>query len=201
MRCPSHNAGIIQRHIIAFRSIPDHMLWRVEPPLPRSKKGVENGRFVASGQGGGPSRIAADGGRLGAGPRRGRHHQDSLSGTMAISETTLKDTILMMIDDINKKGASWSRRWRRLWSTRRRTSRCSQRRLATDRERSRRGRVWLLDFGLAQVGAAGVRGAESPAVLHGPVRGRVKIAQHIIHRRRAQSASDPGGRIPDECKF
>jgi urea transport system substrate-binding protein len=28
----------------------------------------------------------------------------SLSGTMAISETTLKDTILMMVDDANKKG-------------------------------------------------------------------------------------------------
>src|SRR5271169_5897325 len=28
----------------------------------------------------------------------------SLSGTMAISETTLKDTILMMVDDINKRG-------------------------------------------------------------------------------------------------
>ena len=28
----------------------------------------------------------------------------SLSGTMAISETTLKDTVLMMIDDQNKKG-------------------------------------------------------------------------------------------------
>ncbi|MEZ7879749.1 MAG: urea ABC transporter substrate-binding protein [Rhodospirillales bacterium] len=28
----------------------------------------------------------------------------SLSGTMAISETTLKDTVLMMIDDVNKKG-------------------------------------------------------------------------------------------------
>src|SRR5213595_3624964 len=28
----------------------------------------------------------------------------SLSGTMAISETTLKDTVLMMVDDVNKKG-------------------------------------------------------------------------------------------------
>ena len=28
----------------------------------------------------------------------------SLSGTMAISETTLKDTMLMLIDDLNKKG-------------------------------------------------------------------------------------------------
>ena len=28
----------------------------------------------------------------------------SLSGTMAISETTLKDTILMLVDDLNKDG-------------------------------------------------------------------------------------------------
>ena len=28
----------------------------------------------------------------------------SLSGTMAISETTLKDTVLMLIEDQNKKG-------------------------------------------------------------------------------------------------
>src|ERR1051326_8636676 len=28
----------------------------------------------------------------------------SLSGTMAISESTLKDTVLMMVDDLNKKG-------------------------------------------------------------------------------------------------
>src|SRR3979411_2661283 len=28
----------------------------------------------------------------------------SLTGTMAISETTLKDTVLMMVDDINAKG-------------------------------------------------------------------------------------------------
>ncbi len=39
----------------------------------------------------------------------GRRHgdfgdADSLSGTMAISETTLKDTVLMMVDDVNKRG-------------------------------------------------------------------------------------------------
>src|ERR1700743_858652 len=28
----------------------------------------------------------------------------SLSGTMAISETTLKDTVLMLVDDLNKHG-------------------------------------------------------------------------------------------------
>jgi urea transport system substrate-binding protein len=34
----------------------------------------------------------------------------SLSGTMAISETTLKDTIRMMVDDINKKGGLLGRK-------------------------------------------------------------------------------------------
>ena len=32
----------------------------------------------------------------------------SLSGTMAISETTLKDTVLMMIEKQNKKGTKFS---------------------------------------------------------------------------------------------
>jgi len=50
---------------------------------------------------------------------------------MAISETTLKDTVLMMVDDINK--------------------------------RQGRGGVRLLDLGVAQIGPAGVRGAERPA--------------------------------------
>src|SRR5262245_10616555 len=34
----------------------------------------------------------------------------SLSGTMAISETTLKDTVLMMVDDVNKKGGLLGRK-------------------------------------------------------------------------------------------
>jgi len=34
----------------------------------------------------------------------------SLSGTMAISETTLKDTVLMMVDEINKKGGLLGRK-------------------------------------------------------------------------------------------
>lgn len=37
----------------------------------------------------------------------GVHH--SLSGTMAISETTLKDSILMMIDQLNKDGGEAKR--------------------------------------------------------------------------------------------
>jgi len=34
----------------------------------------------------------------------------SLSGTMAISETTLKDTVLMMVDDLNKRGGLLGRK-------------------------------------------------------------------------------------------
>lgn len=56
--------------------------------------------------------MAAAGAMLGAVAAGGAQAQDtikvgvlhSLSGTMAISETTLKDTVLMMVDDINKKG-------------------------------------------------------------------------------------------------
>ncbi|MCG8597067.1 MAG: transporter substrate-binding protein, partial [Kiloniellales bacterium] len=34
----------------------------------------------------------------------------SLSGTMAISETTLKDTVLMMVEDINRSGGLLGRK-------------------------------------------------------------------------------------------
>jgi urea transport system substrate-binding protein len=58
-------------------------------------------------------RVIASAGALVALASQGAHAADdtikvgvlhSLSGTMAISETTLKDTVLMMVDDINKKG-------------------------------------------------------------------------------------------------
>lgn len=37
----------------------------------------------------------------------------SLSGTMAISETTLKDTVLMLIEEQNKRAVYWARSWKR----------------------------------------------------------------------------------------
>ena len=66
----------------------------------------------------------------------------SLSGTMAISETTLKDTMLMLIEEQNKKREGESIR-----------------------------RVWLLDLGFAKIRTTRVRGTEQPAVLPGAVRG------------------------------
>lgn len=49
----------------------------------------------------------------------------SLSGTMAISETTLKDTMLMLIDEQNKKGGLLGKNWSLWWLTLRQTGRCS----------------------------------------------------------------------------
>ncbi len=60
------------------------------------------------------------------------------------------------------------------------------------------GRVRLLDLGVPQVGAAGVRGAQRPAVLSGAVRRRGELAQRVLHRRGAEPAGDPGRRLPDE---
>lgn len=48
----------------------------------------------------------------------------SLSGTMAISETPLKDVALMTIEEINAKGGVLGKNWNRWWSTRRPTGRC-----------------------------------------------------------------------------
>jgi urea transport system substrate-binding protein len=47
----------------------------------------------------------------------------SLSGTMAISETILKDLMLMEVDEINAKGGLLGKKIE-LWSIPRRTGRC-----------------------------------------------------------------------------
>ena len=52
----------------------------------------------------------------------------SLSGTMAISETVLKDTVLMAIDEINAKGGVLGKKLEPSSSTPPRTGRCSPRR-------------------------------------------------------------------------
>lgn len=55
----------------------------------------------------------------------------SLSGTMAISETTLKDAMLMLIDEQNKRAASSARSWSLSWSIRPPTGRCLPKRPAS----------------------------------------------------------------------
>jgi urea transport system substrate-binding protein len=65
-------------------------------------KGLVLGSALAAGLLAGTSAMAADPIKIGV--------LHSLSGTMAISETTLKDTVLMMVDDINKKGGLLGRK-------------------------------------------------------------------------------------------
>jgi hypothetical protein len=100
----------------------------------------------------------------------------SLSGTMAISETTLKDVMLMLIEEQNKKGGILGKKLEAVvvdpasdWPLF-----AEKARELIEKER-RRSRVRLLDVRFAQVRSAGLRRAQQPAVLSGPVRGRGKL--------------------------
>ena len=124
----------------------------------------------------------------------------SLSGTMAISETSLKDVALMTIDDDQRaRAAILGRKLEPVV-----VDPASNWPLFAEKARELldqaqgRGGVRLLDLGLAQVRAAGVRGAQRPALLPGAVRGRGVVVQRLLHRRGAEPAGDPGGRVPDE---
>ena len=94
----------------------------------------------------------------------------SLSGTMAISETTLKDAMLMLIEEQNKKGGVLGKKLEAVV-----VDPASDWPLFAEKARELisseqgRGRIRLLDIGVAQVGAAGFRGTERPAVLPRPV--------------------------------
>ena len=56
----------------------------------------------------------------------------------------------------------------------------------------------LLDLGVAQVGAAGVRGAAT-ACCSTPCNTRARsVEERVLHGRHAEPAGDPGRRVPDE---
>jgi urea transport system substrate-binding protein len=87
----------------------------------------------------------------------------SLSGTMAISETVLKDVTLMAIDEINASGGVLGKKLEAVvvdpasnWPL------FAEKARQADLAGQGRRRVRLLDQRVAQVGAAGVRGAERP---------------------------------------
>ena len=95
----------------------------------------------------------------------------SLSGTMAISETTLKDTVLMLIEEQNKKGGLLGKKLEAVvvdpasnWPL---FAEKAEQLLVKDKVV---GGVRLLDQRVAQVRAAGVREEQRPAVLPGAVR-------------------------------
>ena len=123
----------------------------------------------------------------------------SLSGTMAISETTLKDVMLMLIDEQNKKGGLLGKKLEAVvvdpasnWPLFAEKAR----ELITAEEG--RGGLRLLDVGEPQVGAAGLQGAEQHPVLSRAVRGRGKRTQRLLHRRCAEPAGHSRRRLPDE---
>ena len=86
----------------------------------------------------------------------------SLSGTMAISETTLKDVMLMLIDEQNKKGGLLGKKLEAVvvdpasdWPLF-----AEKARELIEPGQGRRG-LRLLDVGQPQVGAAGLQGART----------------------------------------
>ena len=90
----------------------------------------------------------------------------SLTGTMAISETSLRDAVLMAVDEINAKGGVLGRRIepvvvdpRSNWDLFAEQAR----ELLT--ERASRSGLRVLDVGEQEVGVAGLRVAEWPALL------------------------------------
>ena len=95
----------------------------------------------------------------------------SLSGTMAISETTLKDTVLMLIDEQNKKGGVLGKKLEAVvvdpasnWPL---FAEKAEQLLVKDKVAVVFG-CWTSR--VAQVRAAGVREEQRPAVLSGAVR-------------------------------
>ena len=104
----------------------------------------------------------------------------------------------MMVDDLNKKGGLLGKKVEAVV-----VDPASNWPLFAEKARDLfvqgqgRGSVRLLDLGVAQIGTAGLRGAQRPAVLSRPVRGRGELEERLLYRRRAEPAGDPGGRVPD----
>ena len=61
-----------------------------------------------------------------------------------------------------------------------------------------RGGLRLLDLGLAQIGAAGVRRAQRSALLSARIRGRGRFLQRVLRQLRAGQQSNPRRRISHE---
>jgi urea transport system substrate-binding protein len=90
----------------------------------------------------------------------------SLSGTMAISETILKDVMLMQINELNASGGLLGKKVEPVivdpasnWPL------FAEKGARTPQQGQGRGGLRLLDLGVAEVGAAGVRGAQRAFVL------------------------------------
>ncbi len=125
----------------------------------------------------------------------------SLSGTMAISETTLKDVMLMLIEQQNAKGGLLGKKLEAVvvdpasdWPL---FAEKARELIEVDKVAAVFG-CWTSRQ--PQIRAAGLRGAELYPVLPRPVRGRGEPAQRLLHGRRAEPAGNPGRRLPDGAR-
>ena len=119
----------------------------------------------------------------------------SLTGTMAISETSLRDVCMMAIEEINAKGGVLGKKIEPVvvdpgsnWDlfAEKAKQLLLQDKVAVD--------VRLLDVGQPQVRAAGLRGQQRPALLPGAVRGRRVLARTSstpAPRRTSRSSRPP----------
>ena len=115
----------------------------------------------------------------------------SLTGTMAISETSLRDAVLMAVEEINAAGGVLGKQIEPVvvdpasdWPT------FAEKAKRTDQHGQGGGHVRLLDLGQPQVGAAGLRGIQPIAVLPRPVRRRRAVDERVLHRRGPEPAVD-----------
>ena len=122
----------------------------------------------------------------------------SLSGTMAISEVSLRDVCMMAFEEINAKGGVMGKKIEpvivdpglELGPVRGEGQ-------AAPPPGQGRGDLRLLDVGQPEVGAAGVREQQRPALLSRAVRGRGVLEERLLHGRHAQPAAHSRRGVPD----
>ena len=122
----------------------------------------------------------------------------SLSGTMAISETTLKDVMLMLIDEQNKKGGLLGKKLEAVV-----VDPASNWPLFAEKAREliTKDKVSAVFGCWTSVSRKSVlpvfKELEQHPVLSRAVRRRGERAQRVLHRRCSQPAGDPGRRLSD----
>jgi hypothetical protein len=122
----------------------------------------------------------------------------SLSGTMAISETTLKDTMLMLVDEQNKKGGVLGKKLEAVV-----VDPASDWPLFAEkaRELMEKDKVDAVFGCWTSVSRKSVLPVfeELNGLLFYPVQyeGEESPAQRLLHRRRAEPAGDPGRGLPE----
>ncbi len=123
----------------------------------------------------------------------------SLSGTMAISETTLKDTVLFLIDEQNKKGGVLGKKLEAVV-----VDPASNWPLFAEKAREliAKDKVSVVFGCWTSVSRKSVLPVfkELDSILFYPVQyeGEESRTQRVLHRRRSEPAGHSGRRLPDE---